>query len=384
MKVPKQDAEHDKLRDLLHQQIKELREEALQTDGKFPQYKLDSVEHLSRLIELTSLSTPPKRRRRWPIPALFGTTLVIVSVLFFARVRSTDIELDLSLSEIGFRLPRQQVLADAMQLSTLGVSGLQKIQLPRIGKEDARTFFRSDGSGASIFLSSGSTGLDTGTITLATMIMPAGTHIWLHPTTIASEYRLSIKRSAFLLRANINGSIGVGLPGRPHEQLNVKIPKFIELQPDQHMVDLDIQFKNSSKNAFSSQLSVDSLSFFRIDEHVDAAYTIVRRVSTILSGSLYFESLGGQERRLRRGEELDFEWVQGEIRTLEFRNDGIGFTFHGRVRGMTLGTDAHRYSIMPTYLEWLKARHGLTLLWATTLYIFGLLFTVIRWWRNVP
>jgi hypothetical protein len=383
MKVRKHDVKYHKLHDLLDQQVKELCDQALQTDGKLSHSKLKSVGRLRRLIELASLSMPPKRRHRWPIIALFGTTLAIVSILFFARVRTTDIELELSLSEVGFRLPQQQVFADAMQLSTLGVSGLQKIQFPRLGNEDVQTFFSSGGSATSIFLSGGSTGLDTGTITLAPLTLPAGAHLWLHPTTMPSEYRLSIKGKEFLLRANINGSIGVGLPGIPRKQFDLKIPKVIVLQPDENIVDLDIRFKNSSKNFFSNQLIADSLSFFRIDEHFDAERTIVRRVSTILSGTLYFESLGGQERRLRRGEEIDFELAQGEIRSLEFRNDNIGLTFHGSVEGMTLGTGEHRYSIMPTYLEWLKARHGLALLWATTLYFFGLILTIIRWWRNV-
>lgn len=384
MKVSKHNVEYDKLRNLLDQQVKELCGEALQAEGKLPDNKLESVEHLRRLVELASLSVPPKRRQRWPIVALFGTTLAIVSVLLFTRVRTTDIELDLSLSEIGFRLPRQQVFADAMHLSTLGVSGLQKIQFPRIGNEETQTFFPPEGSDISIFLSSGSAGLDTGTITLASLTLPAETHIWLRPTTIPSEYRLSIKGEEFLLRANINGSIGVGLPGIPRKQLDLKIPKLIVLKPDQNMVDVDIQFKNSSKNPFANQLIADSFSFFRIDEHFDEKHTIVRRVSTILSGSMYFESLGGKERRFRRGEEIDFELAQGEIRTLELRDGKIGFSFHGSVQGMTLGVDEHRYSIMPTYLEWLEARHGLTLLWATTLYIFGLIFTIVRWWRNVP
>jgi hypothetical protein len=155
------------------------------------------------------------------------------------------------------------------------------------------------------------------------------------------------------------------------------------MEPNLHIVDLDIRGGNLSKTCFSNQLSADSLSFFRIDEQVDGDRTVVRRVSTLLGGALYFESLGGQERRLRRGEDLDFEWTQGEIRTLELRNDSIHVTFHGTVKGMTLGTEEYRYSIMPTFLEWLQARHGLALLWATTIYFFGLIYTVIRWWRNI-
>jgi hypothetical protein len=36
---------------------------------------------------------------------------------------------------------------------------------------------------------------------------------------------------------------------------------------------------------------------------------------------------------------------------------------------------------MPTWLEWLRARHGLSLLWGTALYLFGLAVGVLRWWR---
>jgi hypothetical protein len=35
---------------------------------------------------------------------------------------------------------------------------------------------------------------------------------------------------------------------------------------------------------------------------------------------------------------------------------------------------------MPTYLEWLRARHGLSLLWGTTLYLFGVIVGALRWW----
>jgi hypothetical protein len=34
---------------------------------------------------------------------------------------------------------------------------------------------------------------------------------------------------------------------------------------------------------------------------------------------------------------------------------------------------------MPTYLEWLKARHGLSLFWGTSLYLFGLAAAALRW-----
>jgi len=110
--------------------------------------------------------------------------------------------------------------------------------------------------------------------------------------------------------------------------------------------------------------------------------TVVRRISTVLSGILYFQSLAGKEYHLRHGQEIRFKSCEGEIRTLELKDDRIALAFHGRVKGMTTGSDENRISLMPTYLEWLSARHALSLLWGTTLYIFGLILTVMRWWRT--
>jgi hypothetical protein len=382
MKFSKHHIGLDRLRDLLNRKIEKLGDQAGQHNGEIGDKELDSVERLKRLVELVSY-TAPSRRKRWPVIVILAATLAAVSLLLFAHVRTTEIELDLSLSELGFRFPRQQALADVMQLSSIGVSGLQKIQLPRVGDKDARTILQSDAAGASILLSAGGSDSSAkGTISLSTLTLMAGSHVGLRPTDLPKQYRLSIKSREWLLRIGVSGLVDVALPGAPAEQLNLKIPGLITLQPDTNIVDLDLRVKNSSKKTFSDQMIVDSLSFFRIDQYTDPEHTVVRRASTVLSGTLYFESLGGQERRLRPGEELDFELSQGEIRTLELQNDHIALAFHGRVQGMTSGEDEHRYSIMPTYLEWLKARHGLTLLWGSTLYLFGLILTVIKWWRS--
>ncbi|MHA4808845.1 hypothetical protein ACX0G9_12095 [Flavitalea flava] len=386
MQGNKNDNGQDKLRDLLYRQAKALYDEAVQTGGQVLPDKLESLEHLQRLVNLYSSSAPPARRKRWPVIAILAATLAIVSVLLFARVPATEIELDLTLSEVGFQFARQQVFADVMKLSTLGVSGLENIRLPRMGNQDARTIGQADGSdssgsGTSIQLWDKEDSVNKGTVSLATIILPKGTRVWLRPTEIPLQYRLSVKSTALQLRADVNGQIGMGLPGMPQEKISFTSPRSILLQSGQNIVDMDLGFLHADKNTFSCQLMVDSLSFFRIDEHVDPEHTIMRRVSTILSGTVYFESLGGQERRLRPGEEIDFDWSKGEIRTLTLQDDHIRFAFHGRVRGMTTGVEEHQYSIMPTYLEWLKARHGLSLLWGTTLYFFGLIFGVWRWWK---
>jgi hypothetical protein len=128
------------------------------------------------------------------------------------------------------------------------------------------------------------------------------------------------------------------------------------------------------------QLSVRGLSFARVDQFIGAGRSLVRRVSTILSGTLFLESLDGEKRQLRPGEELEFWESSGEIRMLRLEDNQIAVRYHGRVRGMTTGSGEGLHSLMPTYLEWMRARHGLSLFWGATLYLSGLIAGVLRWW----
>jgi hypothetical protein len=58
----------------------------------------------------------------------------------------------------------------------------------------------------------------------------------------------------------------------------------------------------------------------------------------------------------------------------------IGSVQLWRQLGMTTGSGEGRRTLMPTYLEWMRARHGVSLLWGTTLYLFGLIAGALRWW----
>jgi len=395
MKSNKRNTRLRQLQELLKRRSGELSEAAARSGGQVPPDQLEELERLKRLVETEAVFSPVPRHIQWQVVVLLVATLSIVSILLFARVRTTEIELDLSLSELGFRLPSQQVLANLVKVSGLGVSGLRQVQLPFAGGVTNQDLSAAADSATSILLSQGPdllpagpdllyAGPDSpraGTITLATLAPPRGAHIWLRSSEIPQQYRLSISATPFAFRADVNGPVEIGLPGMPRKSVDFKIPRSVVLQSGFNAVDIDINLLSSSRGHLSRQLIADSLSFFHIDEHFDQEESLVRRVSTILSGSLFFESLGGQELRLRPGEEIAFGISEGEIRTLELRDNHIGLTFHGRVRGMTSGVGEHLYSIMPTWLEWLKARHGLSLLWGTTLYFFGLVLSIWRWWR---
>ncbi len=370
----------DQLRDLLRQQVQSASNEAVRSGGQVAVEQVEALERLARLVNLHQTVQPSPKHKRWPVVVVLGSMLLIVSLLLFVRVGETEIEFDLALSEVSFVLPTQQVLTEAVDLSTLSVSGLSEIQLPRARNRDAQTIRSSDGADSALRLSVVPEGKPPGSITLAPLILPTESHVWVRHIGLPHQYRLSVKGTNTEFRTDVNGPVQVGFSDGGTEQLDFVTPNAIFLQAGANEVDLDLTLLDPAQSMFSSQLSANDLSFFQIDEFRDLNKTIVRRVSTILSGTLYLAALNDQERKLRPGEMFHLEHAQGEFRTLRLQNDQIDVKFHGRVRGMSIGTGKNRRSLMPTWLEWLRARHGLSLLWGTALYLFGLIVGVLRWW----
>jgi hypothetical protein len=371
----------DQLKNLLYQQVKAVSKEALDSGGRVSAEQLDALNRLAQIVELSEAAQPQPTRKRWPVVVALGCTLLIVSILLFARVPETEIELDLALSEVSFVLPGQQVVAEAMELAALGASGLREVQLPEADDREVREPPVSDGTESAVRLSVVSDGKVQGSINLATMVLPAETHVSMRHHELPRQYRLSLKGKNLELRADLNGPVQVVLAGRGSKQFNFATPQAVHLRSGTDDVDLDLMFPDSAKGGFSSQLPANSLSLFRIDEFLDIQHTVVRQASTILSGTLTFESLNGEEHKLRPGEMIRFEQIHGEIRTLHLQNDQIDLKYHGRVRGMSAGSGENRRSLMPTWLDWLRARHGLSLLWGTAIYLFGLIVGALRWLR---
>jgi len=372
--------EEDRFRDLLRRQVRAASEEALRADGAVSPEQLSRLESLARLVEIAEAARPPALRKRWPLAAALGSTLLVVSMLLFARVRETEIELDLAVQEAGFVLPTQQVLTEVMNLSALGASGLQGVHLPPSPGESALALAEDSGSVPSVHLAVATVGERQGAISMAALALPASTRVWLRHTQAPHQYRLSLKGNALTLRVDVRGPVRFALYGAPLEQRDFASPRPVLLQAAPGLVDIDLTLADLSHAAFVPQLLASDLFFSRIDEFHAEDQTLVRRLSTILSGTVYFEALNGLAYQLRPGAALGFERIEGLIRTLELREDQIVVKFRGRVRGMRTGWGGAQRSLMPTYIEWLKARHGLYLLWGTTLYLFGLIASLLRWW----
>lgn len=365
----------DQLRGLLDRQIQSVSKTLHQANENVSDDQIKSIESLMKLIIMHDTIKPS--RKRWPAAALFGFVLLTLSVLLFCRVSQTEIELDLQVSGVSFALPKQQVMTDVTVLSALGVSGLKSIHIPRARGRPAQII---DDAPNAIRLSPDRVNDQYGTITLAALTLKEGTRVWASSSEISQQQRLSLRGDELAFRATVNGPVRMEAANGPVAQRYFDSPKSLWFYADAYGVDLDLTPPAVSDISLSPQLSVSHLSFLQVDEYMDIDRTVVRSLSTILSGTLFISALNDRKRLLRDGQILQFKESHGVIRTLKMQSGKIILKFNGKVRGMRTGTGDSQWSLMPTYLDWLRARHGLSLLWGATLYFAGIILGGLRWW----
>ncbi|HZT29785.1 MAG TPA: hypothetical protein VFA33_07880 [Bryobacteraceae bacterium] len=356
------------LRKLLRAQTRAAREEALRNGGQVPAEQVESLRRLRQLAEFSRAVEAPERRR-WPILAMLLATLAIASVLFFSRLRRTEIEMDVNVSEVSFRLGQARVISDTMGVASVGASGFKSIEAPGMPVSEG-----------SMLIQAAKDGDRSGLVSLAPIALPASTRVTLERGRDARRFRLSLAGPGAELRCDAIGPVEIAAAGSPKQRLNLPMPRGIALRTGADEADLEITLPGAEAGRFLAQIPAEEISMFRIDQHVTSGLSIVHRASTILGGSIFFESLDGLERKLRPAEGLRFASARGEIRSLGLDDRGISFRFHGEVEGMSTGAGEDRRSLMPTWLEWLRARHGLPLLWGSALYLFTLATAALRWW----
>jgi hypothetical protein len=358
----------DPLRELLDRQLSAFCAKAGHKDASISSDEMESIAHLARLIALRDSMRP--KRRNWPAAIVLAGTLAIVSVLLFARIGETEIELDVSASGAAFAVPHEQAVSGAMDLASLGMSGAQPVELPFPGAGSEQ---------AALSLTRASAGGRQGSVTLSPIVLPAGGRIALRRSDVANQYELLAGSPGLNIQVAVYGPVRVALAGTAARDVDFPIPRPVALRAGSEDAALSLTFPALPQSPLSPQLAVSDLDLSRIDRF-DAAGALVKRLSTIISGTLFYESLNGEQLKLRAGEELQFEKSSGEIRALQLAADHLGLQFHGRVRGMTTGDGEGHRSLMPTYLEWLHARRPMALLWATSLYLAALATAALRWW----
>jgi hypothetical protein len=275
-------------------------------------------------------STP----NRW-LPALvFFTSLVVASVLLFVRVSTTSIELNGTFTGLGFVSAQQQPLGRPMRVTALGVAGAKTVQLPEeVPPSPGATT-------ALVAVDEAADAKQAGSIVLDRIVVPAGTQVWLARTEVPRQYRLSLRAPASALidvHADVAGTLAFA-PSVARGATVLRAPRAVDVTSSDGTLDLDLTLAPGAPPPRWEQLVVRDLRLHRVEDLPDAARPFARPLSTIQSGSLYFEALGGLERKLRTGELLRFGEASGTFLTLDLRDDAIAAIFQGDVREMRSGS----------------------------------------------
>ena len=316
-------SERNELRNLVRARANALQTEAIRSGGSIPVEQLEELRRLESLVGIYDAAQPVPPRRRWPLLALFVLTLVIVSILLFVRRKSTEIELDLDVTELGFVLPERQLLNEPLRLAALGVSGLRAIELPRGRNSEAVNLTSGHEFESGMNLAVATENQSRGEVSLPELILPAKTFVSFKKTDLPGQYRWALHGTGFDLRADVVGPVRVDPEDGTERQLTFLSPKPVIFEPQSNDVNLDLTFLVLPQKLSPVPRSIQDLSLLRIENRRGPDGLPVRRVSTILSGSIYFEELNGQELKVRPGEEIRFENSQGEIESLELKDDGV-------------------------------------------------------------
>jgi hypothetical protein len=363
----------------LEAKLAALRKEASQNDCVIPSESVRLVKDLDSLLKIEESLVPPAQPPRWPVVLAFFCTLVIVSVLFFAHVRSTRIDLDATVSEITFTVYQGTRFSAPLSLSQAQISGV--VLEPQHGwncpaPQPSSTFtFRT----AKVASEQAAVSVDNFDIPQGTVVTVThrGTlfqqDIKLTFPTNTSD--LSIVFSAVGNAQLQNGSCEVTHTASPFDRLT--------FHPSEKTIDMSFE-PLAEQIPASVDIPASHISLYRVvtpsvPDPVTAASAEPSRPSTLFSGSLFFDSIGSRERKLREGERLEFSGFQGTLHMLHAEKDRLRIRLAGEVADVRSGES--KSTLKPTWFDYLTTNHGLSTLWAAVLYCFGVSLTVMRFWR---
>jgi hypothetical protein len=368
---------NDSLRDLLRKKLDEASEAAVKGDA--PQATIDELERLARLIEIRERTTPAPPSPRWRVAAVVAATVLLVSLLLFFRVSETEVELDVTVSEVGFVLSRPQAVTDITNMKSVRVSGSRNLELPEPARSELSKTGGSD-PGPYVQVATSTRTDRVGTVTMAPLALPAGAEITVYSTTSPRNRRIELEDASAPVRITVHGPVRLDLATEARD-VDFTTPKSIVLDTDENGAVIEWVAAEDSSSAIAPQIEVERLTLSQVDRFQTSSGTTTETISTVLSGTMYLESLNGAPYKLRSRELVQFADIRGVIRTLTIKDDQVTVNFRGRTRGIKSGWGNSPSDLMPSYLAWLQAQHGLSLLWATTIYVFGIVATMLRWWR---
>ena len=329
-----------------------------------PTFRRDAQKLLDILGALNRATRLP-RWVNWRVAAVLVATALLSLILPLAHATSAPAELELRVSQFGFRLADKQPVIGGLSVERLGLTGLRDVTLP--GKEpSAQSALLLDGSSA-------------GRISVPALVLPAGASAWYQRGGVADEVQLDIQQPSFEFRASVEGTVRIGSPGAKAYTATFDVPAQATFTTDADVVGLAATLAASTPRVeLVRQVKIDALIFQGVEHASLHGEPVIRSVSPIDGGTVTFWPGHGPRRELKAGDWLRFDSFDGQLRTVEFAGNVFTVRAAGTVRRMQTGPVDALSSAMPSYLEaaWLAYRVPFLVL--ATAYLAAAAFALAR------
>jgi hypothetical protein len=311
------------------------------------------------------------------VPALFLGTAVAITALVFIPLRRVRVEMDIASSAITFRT------SDTVQLTGLSaLTLLQAMSFAPTELEDPVTLRRLELTPPLELRPR-----ETGSLTLSSVTIPAGTRVSIQRTADEGTWRLQIENAAAAIAATLAHTVGVSTEGIHGESIEFGrgAPLVFRAAPSDSRLQLDVTPANATSFLVRHNIGVTEVAFDEeIEESSSVNVGIIRgRASSVITGTIFNESLSGREHELRSRSTVEMTLDQGQVHELRLEPGVVHVNMSATARELKTGTPGALQTLRPSYLEWLAEHHGLKVAWGAAAWLFALALGGLKWW-NAP
>jgi len=336
----------------------------------------ETLEKLRQLSELDAslprLSAPPARR--WPVILICLGVFLVPGIMISLKVPTVEVQLSLLVSELSWTQAQGGQVMGKVDLKSLSARSFDTIELPQTREAPKEKLTEPPAN----FCASGAC---NGRISLKSAHADSNSKVSISGTAGESVLSLSMLGPKTKAEAILSGSVDIDSGGR--RQRDFGRGRSVALAAaDPRPLDLDLRFGADPDVSFPAHIAIAGLSLQKLEYVVIGGLRTTRKVSTVLEGDIFNQSMNDKRHNLRKGEALMVDGVEGEIRSMRVTAKGIRLDYHGKVTNISVGSSNNPRSLMPNWLEWFSERHGVKLLWGAFLWLTTTLFGVIEWWRK--
>jgi hypothetical protein len=307
--------------------------------------------------------------------------------------------MDLTVSSCTFTSPPQtnQVLVEGFNVADIELWSIHQVTLPADAEKGPETI---NSKNLKIIPMAGETEhvpetindnasrikpsqsyIQNGVLSIGTLFLKGGTRTTIKFLEKSGGYSFRFQNRPVDVKLSGRGPLEFHMDSDNRKE-SYDFPKTLRVTPSSNDITLEIAFVDKVAPTFNSNIEVQNLSFFSIDQYASLE-TKVWEQSTIEEGAIYFADLNGKKVPLRNGEQIRMDRAEGSISSLKLSPKHLSLRFYGKVSGLRSGPENKFLDLMPTYLEYLKSNYFLQLLWGTTASVFGIFLLVFKWINRI-